>query len=93
MSRNLYNNPKIEKLLSTVENQNFERKTALIQPEDLAVEFSALANSSIEGGLVVLGIKKDKSLIGANIVGQAKINNTTYAVEKAKLNLGVSKYS
>jgi len=79
MSRSLYNNPKIEKLLSTVENQNFERKTAFIQPEGLAAEFSALANSSIEGGLVVLGIKKDKSLVGANIVGQAKINKLIQA--------------
>jgi len=79
MSRSLYNNPKIEKLLSTVENQNFERKTALIQPEDLAAAFSAFANSSIEGGLVVLGIKKDNSLVGVNIVGQAKINRLIQA--------------
>jgi len=74
MSRVLYNNPTIEKLLSTVENQNFERKTAYIQEKDLAAEFSAFANSSVEGGLVVLGIEKDKNVVGINIVGQGKIN-------------------
>jgi len=66
MSRNLYNNPTLEKLLSTVENQNFERKTAYIQQKDLAAEFSAFANSSVEGGLVVLGIEKDKNVVGIN---------------------------
>lgn len=79
MSRNLYNNPDVEKLLSTVENQNFERKTAYIQPKDLAAEFSAFANSSVEGGLIVLGIEKDKNLVGINVVGQTKINKLIQA--------------
>jgi len=79
MSRSLYNNPKIEKLLSTVENQSFERKTASIQPKYLAAEFSAFANSSVEGGLVILGIEKDKNVIGINIVGQTKNNKLIQA--------------
>lgn len=79
MSRALYNNPTIEKLLSTVENQNFERKTAYIQEKDLAAEFSAFANSSVEGGLVVLGVEKDKNVVGINIVGQEKINKLIQA--------------
>lgn len=74
MSRSLYNNPTIEKLLSTVENQNFERKSVLIQPKGLTAEFSAFANSSVEGGLVVVGIEKDKNITGINFVGQDKIN-------------------
>jgi ATP-dependent DNA helicase RecG len=79
MSRNLYNNPNIEKLLSIVENQNFERKTAYIQQKDLAAEFSAFANNSVEGGLIVLGIEKDKNVVGINIVGQEKINKLIQA--------------
>lgn len=80
MSRNLYNNPIIEKFLSAVEDQNFERKNALIQEKDLAAEFSAFANSSVEGGLIVLGIEdKDKNLIGINQVGQEKINKLIQA--------------
>lgn len=79
MSRSLYNNPTVEKLLSTVENQNFERKTAYIQQKDLTAEFSAFANSSVEGGLIALGIEKDKNVIGINIVGQTKINKLVQA--------------
>ncbi len=74
MSKALYNNPIIEKILTIVENQNFERKSALIQPKGLTAEFSAFANSSIEGGLVVVGIEKDKNVTGINFVGQDKIN-------------------
>ncbi len=74
MSRNLYNNPNIEKILSSVENQNFEKKSARIQKKDLTSEFSAFANSSVEGGLVVLGIENDTKLIGINAVGQDKNN-------------------
>lgn len=79
MSRNLYNNPRIEKLLSTVENQNFERKTVYIQQKSLAAEFSAFANGSVEGGLIVLGIEKDKNVVGINLAGQAKINKLIQA--------------
>jgi ATP-dependent DNA helicase RecG len=79
MSRSLYNNPEIEKLLSTVESQNFDRKNALIQEKELAAEFSAFANSSVEGGLILLGIEKDKNLIGINVVGQEKINKLIQA--------------
>ena len=68
--------------MSTIENPNFERKTAFIQEKELAAEFSAFANSSVEGGLVVLGIEKDKSLIGINIVGQEKINKLIQAAEQ-----------
>ncbi|MFH1457100.1 MAG: ATP-binding protein [Patescibacteria group bacterium] len=74
MSKALYNNPIIEKILTIVENQNFERKSALIQPKGLTAEFSAFANSSVEGGLVVVGIEKDKNVTGINFVGQDKIN-------------------
>jgi len=79
MSRNLYNNPDIKKLISTTENQNFERKSALIQEKDLAPEFSAFANSSVEGGLVVVGIDNDKNITGINFVGQEKINKLIQA--------------
>lgn len=79
MSRNLYNNPDIKKLISTMENQNFDRKNALIQEKDLAPEFSAFANSSIEGGLVVVGIDNGKNITGINFVGQEKINKLIQA--------------
>lgn len=74
MSRILYNNPTAEKLLSSVENQNFEKKSASIQEKDLATVFSAFANSSVEGGLMVLGIDQYNNLAGINTVGQEKIN-------------------
>ncbi len=74
MSRHLYNAPDIQKLISEVENQNFEKKSARIQEKDLSSEFSAFSNSSVEGGLVVLGIENDKELIGINAMGQDKIN-------------------
>jgi len=79
MSRRLYNSPNIKELLFTTENQNYERKSALIQPKALAAEFSAFANSSVEGGLVVLGIEKDEEVIGINSVGQDKINKLIQA--------------
>lgn len=79
MSRILYNNPAVEKLLSAVENQNFEKKSAFIQEKELAAEFSAFVNSSVEGGLIVLGIEKDKNLVGINVVGQEKINKLIQA--------------
>lgn len=79
MSRNLYNNPDIKKLISATENQNFERKSTLIQERDLALEFSAFANSSVEGGLVVVGIENDKNITGINFTGQEKINKLIQA--------------
>ena len=79
MSRNLYNNPDIKKLIATTENQNFERKSTLIQQRDLALEFSAFANSSVEGGLVVVGIENDKNITGINFAGQEKINKLMQA--------------
>ncbi|MBU4056842.1 putative DNA binding domain-containing protein, partial [Patescibacteria group bacterium] len=79
MSRSLYNNPAVEKLLSAIENQNFEKKSAFIQEKELSAEFSAFANSSVEGGLIVLGIEKDKNLVGINVVGQEKINKLIQA--------------
>ncbi len=79
MSRNLYNNPDIKKLISITENQNFERKSTLIQERDLALEFSAFANSSVEGGLVVVGIENDKNITGINFAGQEKINKLLQA--------------
>ena len=74
MSRHLYNQPNIEELISKTEDQNFEKKSARIQGKDLTAEFSAFANSSVEGGLVVLGIEKDTELVGINALGQDKIN-------------------
>jgi len=79
MSKKLYNNPDIKKLISTTENQNFDRKKALIQEKDLASAFSAFANSSVEGGLVVVGIDDDKNVTGLNFVGQEKINKLIQA--------------
>lgn len=79
MSRSLYNKPDINELISKIEDQNFEKKSSRIQPKDLAAEFSAFANSSVEGGLVVLGIEKDKNVVGMNIVSQEKINKLVQA--------------
>ena len=74
MSRNLYNNPNTEKLLSTVENQNFEKKPASVDLKRLAAILSSFANSSVEGGLAVLGINNDTELVGINIFSQTRIN-------------------
>ncbi len=59
MSKILYNKPNLAKFIQKIEDQNFEKKSALIQSKALVNEFSAFANSSVDGGLVVVGIKKD----------------------------------
>lgn len=51
------------------------KKSARIQKKDLTSEFSAFANSSVEGGLVVLGIENDTEVIGINAVGKIKLIN------------------
>ncbi len=79
MSRKLYNNPKVEEILAAVENQNFEKKSALIQPRGLATYFSAFANSSVEGGLIAIGIESDRNMVGINFAGQEKINKLLQA--------------
>lgn len=74
MSKKLYNNPNLQIFIEREEDGNFEKKGAKIQPKDLAREFSAFANSSVEGGLVVVGIKNDTEVEGLNSVGIKKKN-------------------
>ena len=81
MSLQLFNKPSFKKFLSEIEGQNFERKSVLIQSRALAAELSSFANSSVEGGLVVVGISKDKDVVGINFVGQGKINKLLQAAK------------
>ena len=79
MSRSLYNQPDIKKLRSTIEGQNFEKKPASIPSRELAKWLSSFANSSVEGGLVVIGIENDNQMIGINRIGISKINKLRQA--------------
>ena len=74
MSFKLFNSPNLKTFIKIKEGYNFERKPARIDSRKLAAEFSAFANSSIEGGLVVVGIENDVDIVGINSVGEAKIN-------------------
>jgi len=79
MSFKLYNNPKLEEFLKTEEGQNFERKPVGIHQKKLTMELSSFANSSIEGGLIVIGIENDTDVIGINSVGEKRINKLIQA--------------
>ena len=51
-----------EKLQHFAENQYFERKSARIQPKDIAHHISAMANAS--GGIVAVGIEDSGAITG-----------------------------
>lgn len=51
-----------EKLRHSVESQYFERKSARIQPRDIAHHISAMANAS--GGVVAVGIEDNGAITG-----------------------------
>jgi len=79
MSKNLYNNPDLNKFVEKTEDQNFEKKSARIRPNSLAEVYSAFANSSVAGGLIVVGISNDKDIEGVNSLGQSGINDLVQA--------------
>jgi ATP-dependent DNA helicase RecG len=61
------------------ENTRFERKSARIDPKDLAVCLSAFGNGpAIEGGVVAIGIEKDGSIAGCKDVSPTKLQELEY---------------
>jgi len=61
------------------ENTRFERKSARIQPQDLAVCLSAFGNGpAAEGGVVAIGIEKDGRITGCKMVGDEKASQLEF---------------
>lgn len=61
------------------ENTRFERKSARIQPSELAVCLSAFGNGpAVEGGVVAIGIEKDGRVSGCRTVGDEKISQLEF---------------
>ncbi len=60
----LLENPTIEEILQQKEGQFFDRKSARIEPRDLANHIVAFANA--DGGFIVVGIEDDHKITGLN---------------------------
>jgi ATP-dependent DNA helicase RecG len=57
------------------EDARFDRKSAQIQPKDLAKNLSAFGNGpSIDGGVVAVGIEKDGTISGCNHLEQNRLS-------------------
>lgn len=54
----------LEKLMTTPENQNFDRKSARLAEKELARHISAMANAT--GGVIALGIEDDGTVTGVD---------------------------
>jgi ATP-dependent DNA helicase RecG len=67
----LFENPTIEDILREKEGQLFERKSARIDPRDVANHFVAFANA--DGGFIAVGIEQDDTITGLRDY-EAKIN-------------------
>jgi len=62
--KGLFENPTIEDILREKEGQLFDRKSARIEPRDLANHIIAFANA--DGGFIVIGIEDDGKIAGFN---------------------------
>lgn len=63
----------MEYLTTEPENKYFDRKSASINPSELARHISAFANA--DGGVIAIGIEdKSKDITGINVFGEVKIN-------------------
>jgi len=62
--KGLFENPTIEDILREKEGQLFDRKSARIEPRDLANHIIAFANA--DGGFIVIGIDDDGKIAGFN---------------------------
>jgi ATP-dependent DNA helicase RecG len=60
----LLENPTVEEILRQKEGQFFDRKSARIEPRDLANHIIAFANA--DGGFIVVGIENDHKITGLN---------------------------
>jgi ATP-dependent DNA helicase RecG len=58
----LFENPTVEEILRENEGQLFERKSARLDPRDLANHFVAFANA--DGGFIAIGIEQDGTTTG-----------------------------
>jgi ATP-dependent DNA helicase RecG len=67
----LFENPTVEDILREKEGQLFERKSARIDPRDLANHFVAFANA--DGGFIALGVEQDGTVTGLSDY-ETKIN-------------------
>jgi ATP-dependent DNA helicase RecG len=62
-------------IASLAEDTRFEKKSARIQPSELAVCLSAFGNGpAVMGGVVAIGIEKDGTVAGCAAAGPAKAN-------------------
>ncbi|MCI0494381.1 putative DNA binding domain-containing protein [candidate division KSB1 bacterium] len=73
----LFENPTIDEILQEKEGQLFERKSARIDPRDLANHFVAFANA--DGGFVAIGIEDDGTITGIT-EHEMKINSFLQSV-------------
>jgi len=62
--KGLFENPTIEDILREKEGQLFDRKSARIEPRDLANHLVAFANA--DGGFIVIGVEDDGKIAGFN---------------------------
>jgi len=68
----LFENPTIEEVLREKEGQLFDRKSARIDPRDLANHFVAFANA--DGGFIAIGIEQDDAVTGISDY-ETKVNS------------------
>lgn len=71
MKMALFENPTFEEILQQKEGQLFERKSARIEPRELANHFIAFANA--DGGFIAIGVERDGTITGINSY-QKKVN-------------------
>lgn len=62
--KGLFENPTIEDILRQKEGQLFDRKSARLEPRELANHIIAFANA--DGGFIVIGIEDDGKIAGFN---------------------------
>jgi ATP-dependent DNA helicase RecG len=67
------NEEMLRKLLN-IEDRRFEKKSARIQPRDLSEYFSMWANTQPYGGVIILGISKDKLFEGCSMLSTNQRN-------------------
>lgn len=66
-------------VVSHPENTRFDRKSAKIDPKDLAVCLSAFGNGpAVEGGVVIIGVDNEGIVTGCSNISESKIQQLEY---------------
>ena len=69
----IFESEDVEFVAALAEDTRFERKSARVQPNELAICLSAFGNGpAVEGGVVAIGIENDKTITGCNSIGESK---------------------